>query len=605
MTGRRTLILLTTLMLLAFAVRVLPLDTQSMWRDEIDTLCFALGFWDKIQQAISKPPSDPSVDLPVADPPALGQGSADRALSPSPVERPNCQPTPGLSRVDPSRGLWPTVRALLTLPGWNGPLYTVAMRPWISLTGHSPFALRFNSLIFGLLAVPLSYVLGRRLLGVSAGLIGATLVGLSPHLVWYSQEAKMYGVLLALGLLAIYGLRRAVDRTDRAPVLRTGRRLTGIHTDQTGEIRDNPHESGSRSRRSKSATARFESLKWWGLVISATTLALYCHVLAVLLIPLLVVLGLIWWPRTRRHWRGASVALALLTLPYLPLLAWQARNWLLPAGQATLFNTARLDVMLETTFEGWGGNFVGEPWATLILAGLALLALVGLASVWFAGGETENQAGDRNTRPALTFGWREPLALLVWMALPLLGIWLISARQPIFTNRYLIWAAPAFYLLVATGAITLVQVGRGGALIAAGLVLVILAGDGRALWQQATQPIKPDFQAAAAYLQDRYQPGDLIVFHLSYMQNNFDFYFTGPYDGWGAPAPGNGMPESDVDFYMRTNTSGHENVWLVLSESEMWDPRGLIRAWMDAHAVNPPQEQIFAHVSVHRYRLDK
>jgi mannosyltransferase len=537
MTFRRTLTLLVCLTLLAFALRALSLDAQSMWRDEIDTLCFALDFWSSLQQA-------------------LGQGQEAHAdASEAALYHPTCQPTPGLARVDPSEGLWSTLRGLLTLPGWNGPLYTVAMRPWIGLTGNSPFALRYSSLLVGLLAVPLTYVLGRRLFEPAVGLVGATLVAASPHLVWYSQEAKMYAVILTLGLLAVYGLRRAVD--------------------QTSEVSEN-----------------FGSLKWWGVTIGATTLAVYCHVLAALLIPLEVVLGLIWWPRTRRHWRGALIALACLTLPYLPLLAWQARNWLMPAGQATLFTIGRLDVMLDATLNGWGGNFVGEPWATLVLVGLAPLALLGVAWGWLADGKTEKRDS-----------WREPAALLTWMFLPLIGIWLISARQPIFTNRYLVWAAPAFYLLAAAGFSALIRLGRGGALVAVTLGLLILISDGRALSYQATQAIKPDFRGAATYLEARYEPGDLVVFHLSYMAENFDYYFAGEYDGWGAPAPAGGMSEEDVDFYMRTNTKGHKTVWLVLSEAEMWDPRGLVKAWMDAHALVPPEQATLAHVSVFRYEL--
>jgi len=525
MTRRRTLVLLTLLTLLAFSLRVLSLDAQSMWRDEIDTLCFALDFWDTLKHSVAHAQTGP--------------------IAPS-DEHPYCQPTPGLSRADPANGPLPTLRALLTLPGWNGPLYTLAMRPWIGLSGYSSFALRYSSLLFGLLAVPLTYALGRRLLGAAVGLWGATLITLSPHLVWYSQEAKMYGAILALSLLALYGLRRAVDSAD----------------------------GGAR---------------WWALTVGATTLALYTHILTALLIPLLVALALIWWPRTRRHRKAALVTLACLTWPYLPLLAWQARNWLLPARRATLFTVGRLDAMLESTFNGWGSQFIGEPWATLVLAGLGGLALCGLAWVWLT---------DDTSR------WRAPLTLLTWALLPFLGIWLISTRQPIFTNRYLIWAAPAFYLLSAAGATALARRGRGWMLVAGGLLALVFVGDGRALQYQATRPLKPDFRAAAAYLEERYQPGDLIIFHLSYVQSNFDYYYTGDYHGWGAPAPAGGMPGGDLDSAMHTNTSGYRVVWLVLSEPAMWDPQGLVKAWLDEHALAPPGEQAFVHVSVYRYELD-
>jgi 4-amino-4-deoxy-L-arabinose transferase-like glycosyltransferase len=395
---------------------------------------------------------------------------------------------------------------------------------------------------------------------VGVGLVTATLVSLSPHLVWYSQEAKMYALLLALGLLSLYAFRRAVDVA--------------------------PASSG---------------VTWWGVTVGATTLALYSHVLLALLIPLLFVLGLIWWPHTRRHWRRALVAFGFLTLPYLPLLAWQARNWFMSPGQATLFTVDRLDVMLQTTLEGWGGNFIGEPWATVVLGSLSLLALFGLFRSWLTPAVGDGSALGRREPDAK--GWRELLGLLAWMLLPLLGIWLISARQPIFTNRYLIWAAPAFYALAAVGYVALLRFGRAGGFLAIGLLLFIIVGDGRSVLYQDRHPIKPDFQSVATHLETRYRFGDLIVFHLSSMEDNFDYYFDPLYSGWGAPAPGGEMSDADLDLYMRSAINGHETVWLVLSESQMWDPQGRVKAWMDAVAVAPPEERAFAHVSVYRYRL--
>ena len=340
MAYRRTVtwVALLCVILIGYSARVLSLDGQSMWRDEIDTMCFSLGFWAKLGQAapstlggvLANPPQTPA---------RVAAGSPDGTSERAPaLYRPSCQPTPGLSRIDASRGIWPTLRGLLTLEGWNGPLYSLVMRFWIALTGYSPFALRYSSLLFGLLAIPLAFVMGRRLAGTAAGLATAALVALSPHLVWYSQEAKMYALVLFLSLLALYSFRRAL----------------------------------------------VSSARWWIVVVFATTAAMYCHVLAALLIPVYLLLGLIWWPEIRLRWRGALASLACLTLPYLPLLVWQVRDWLLPPGQATLFATHGLGTMVESTLEAWGGNFLNEPWATLILAALSVLALFGLTATWWS-----------------------------------------------------------------------------------------------------------------------------------------------------------------------------------------------------------------------------
>jgi len=74
----------------------------------------------------------------------------------------------------------------------------------IKLFGTSEFAVRFPSLIFGVLAIPMIYLLGRRLFNEEVGLISALILAISPFNVEYSQEARMYSLLLFLALLSMY-----------------------------------------------------------------------------------------------------------------------------------------------------------------------------------------------------------------------------------------------------------------------------------------------------------------------------------------------------------------------------------------------------------------
>ena len=48
--------------------------------------------------------------------------------------------------------------------------------------------------------------------------------------------------------------------------------------------------------------------------------------------------------------------------------------------------------------------------------------------------------------------------------------------------------------------------------------------------------------------------------------------------------------------------ASYKTVWLVLSEPEMWDPRGMTVAWLEANA-SPDLRAEFARVSVVRYRF--
>ncbi|MCX7668692.1 MAG: hypothetical protein N2439_01280, partial [Anaerolineae bacterium] len=102
MHGRRMAWPLLTAIWLAFALRVSGLTAQSLWRDEVDALRFAT-------QA------------------------------------------------------WPALLEMFRRQGENGPLFFLSLRPWLAIAGTSEFALRFPAAVMSTLAVPVFYMLMRRL----------------------------------------------------------------------------------------------------------------------------------------------------------------------------------------------------------------------------------------------------------------------------------------------------------------------------------------------------------------------------------------------------------------------------------------------------------
>jgi len=46
--------------------------------------------------------------------------------------------------------------------------------------------------------------------------------------------------------------------------------------------------------------------------------------------------------------------------------------------------------------------------------------------------------------------------------------------------------------------------------------------------------------------------------------------------------------------------TGRDEVWLIASEVEMWDQRGLVQAWLDENMQRADQAH-FARVDVYRY----
>ncbi len=101
-------------------------------------------------------------------------------------------------------------RGITELTRWTAhdiqpPLYYYVVAAWGRLAGWSEWSLRFPSVFFGTLIPPLlaatALALTRRR---SASILAALFGALHPLLLYYSQEARMYAMLTALGVLLAY-----------------------------------------------------------------------------------------------------------------------------------------------------------------------------------------------------------------------------------------------------------------------------------------------------------------------------------------------------------------------------------------------------------------
>jgi 4-amino-4-deoxy-L-arabinose transferase-like glycosyltransferase len=93
----------------------------------------------------------------------------------------------------------------------NPPLYYVLAWSWAKAFGTGEVGLRSLSALFGAATVPVGYLIGRQLATRRAGLILAALIAVNPMLIWYSQEARSYALLVFFGALSIYFFARALN----------------------------------------------------------------------------------------------------------------------------------------------------------------------------------------------------------------------------------------------------------------------------------------------------------------------------------------------------------------------------------------------------------
>lgn len=92
------------------------------------------------------------------------------------------------------------------------PLYYALAWLWTQVCGTSEVGMRSLSALLGTATIVIVWALGRRLGGDRAGLAAAALVAVNPMLVWFSQEARAYALLVALSALSALLWLRALER---------------------------------------------------------------------------------------------------------------------------------------------------------------------------------------------------------------------------------------------------------------------------------------------------------------------------------------------------------------------------------------------------------
>jgi len=92
------------------------------------------------------------------------------------------------------------------------PLYYCVAWVWARLFGFHEAGVRSLSAVAGTLAIPVLYATAARLGSRRAGLIVAALAACNPLLVWYSQEARAYSLLVLMGALSLLAFAYALQR---------------------------------------------------------------------------------------------------------------------------------------------------------------------------------------------------------------------------------------------------------------------------------------------------------------------------------------------------------------------------------------------------------
>ncbi len=81
--------------------------------------------------------------------------------------------------------------------------------------GTSEFLYRLFPALFGITTIPLFYIIGKKMFGKPVGIIMATLITFSPYHIQYSQDARMYTMLLFITGVALIFYLVAIESNNK------------------------------------------------------------------------------------------------------------------------------------------------------------------------------------------------------------------------------------------------------------------------------------------------------------------------------------------------------------------------------------------------------
>ena len=267
--------------------------------------------------------------------------------------------------------------------------YSLLFKYWIVL-GTSEFTMRMLSVIFGCLLIPTTYALGRLFFDTKTSLCAALLTAVSPLLLIYDREIRMYSLFALLSSLSTYSFIRSL---------------------------------------------REERTFLWVLYAAVNLLNIYTHYYAFLVLAvqwLFMVIHFRNYKRSLKPWIGANIflflAFAVRLLSFIQDVAYHA-PWALPRERFPFIYAKHFVDFIYIFFSLSVGQTI-LPWNPIAIIIFLSMLICLIVSV----------------KKGLTFGQDQSyLVLLVFVPIVMGIIFRISMP------RYFVFVAPIFFILIARG----------------------------------------------------------------------------------------------------------------------------------------------------------
>lgn len=404
------------------------------------------------------------------------------------------------------------------------PFYPLLLFFWLQLVGSSAFATRVLSALIGILAVPLIFVLAKRLTPrPRVPWFAAILAAISPLLIYYSQETRMYELVAVLALGSVCLLPSVVRR--------------GV------------------SNRS--------ALTWW----LVTVLGLYTHYSAFFVLAAENIFALIHLRKDRSallRWLGLQV---LLVVAYIPWIVVQTM-FLVGKGSGRFdeWGWHGIEMIFGKTFLSFAiGLTVDAPLAQVSAALFLAFAVLGLYAIW-------------RIKP-VRFETLAPIYFIV----PVMIAYIVNPVMPFFYERYVLVAVPGFILLIAFGLDYIIDRDRRAAIGIVGVVLLLNVFANYNLYFDDAYA-KGKYGQMMAYISQNAQPGDVLILNNPLQKPLYQYYTPRNIPAYFVPD--NGVPLEDPRSRQQLDDLGKKasRMWLVMfGNPAEYDPTGYLERWFGSH----------------------
>ncbi|MBA3724437.1 MAG: glycosyltransferase family 39 protein [Candidatus Levybacteria bacterium] len=436
-------------------------------------------------------------------------------------------------RLDEAQSIWVSSKPIetiimLTASDVHVPLYGMILHFWMQIFGNTIISARILSMIFFLLTLPVLYLFVKEASNKQIALLCLALFTLSPFIMWYTSEARMYTLFtLVTSLNHLFFLR--MIRSD----------------------------------------AKNGKLGYFASLI----LGFYTHYFFIFLVATqgLYTIGVfIYRKRDKITQAFVKKTLFVMFMAVLFFLPWV--YLLISTGTAS--NTQPLippptSYNIIQTFVNFLFGFQAQG-VQAVLVSLWPLSVMTLFFVF-------------TKRKRIPISGIEYIVLASF--LPIMLVFVISFFRPIFLSRYLIVVTPTLFFLLAW---MLTQYSKKTASIIITTVLVAMLGLMFFQTTSAATPVRENYQGVTNYLEQQATPRDIIAVSAPFTLYPIEYSYSGTtrittIPEWNRYESGAIPPFSleALDTQMQQYRTQYERIFVVLSYDQGYEDD--IREYFDAY----------------------